>query len=216
MATTFISILASYLIGAVPFGLIVARLYGIKDIRQVGSGNIGATNVYRSAGPGAAAWVFLLDIGKGALPVLVARWLTPGWWPTELFLMAVVLAAVVGHIFPVYLRFRGGKGVNTALGGLLVVMPVEILVCLVVFLIMVALFRYISLGSISAAVCLPAVLLIEKHAMGHAVPDVHLYFGILLGLLVILTHLKNIGRLIAGTENRFHLSPASNKADSHA
>ena len=216
MATTLISILVAYLIGAVPFGLLVARWYGVEDIRKVGSGNTGATNVYRTAGPKAAAWVFLLDIGKGALPVVAARWLAPEWWPQEVFLMAVVMAAVLGHIFPAYLKFKGGKGVNTALGGLLVVMPIQILICLVVFLIMTALFRYISLGSISAAVCLPAVLLIQRFGLNRPVPDVYLYFGIALALLVMLTHLENIGRLITGTENRFHLSSSSGKADSHA
>jgi len=206
--------MAAYLIGAVPFGLLIARLYGIKDIRQVGSGNIGATNVYRTAGPGAAVWVFLLDIGKGVVAVLLARWLAPNWWPQDVFLLSVVMAAVIGHIFPVYLRFRGGKGVNTALGGLIMVMPVEILVCLVMFLIMTALFRYISLGSITAAVSLPAVLLVERFLLKQGVPDVYLVFGIALAILVILAHIKNIGRLLAGTENRFQLSSTSTKADS--
>jgi len=214
MAATLTSIMAAYLIGAVPFGLLIARLYGIKDIRQVGSGNIGATNVYRTAGPGAAVWVFLLDIGKGVVAVLLARWLAPNWWPQDVFLLSVVMAAVIGHIFPVYLRFRGGKGVNTALGGLIMVMPVEILVCLVMFLIMTALFRYISLGSITAAVSLPAVLLVERFLLKQGVPDVYLVFGIALAILVILAHIKNIGRLLAGTENRFQLSSTSTKADS--
>jgi len=215
MATTLTSLLVAYLIGAVPFGLLIARLYGVKDIRQVGSGNTGATNVYRTAGPRAAAWVFLLDIGKGVAAVLIARLFSPDWWPQDVFLMSVVFATVLGHVFPIYLRFKGGKGVNTALGGLLMLMPVEILVCLAVFVIMTFLFRYISLGSISAAVCLPAVLLIERFLMHRQVPDVYLYFSILLSVLVILTHIKNIGRLIAGTENRFHLSTASPKGDSH-
>ncbi len=215
MAATLTSIIVAYLIGAVPFGLLIARLYGVKDIRKVGSGNTGATNVYRIAGPRAAAWVFLLDICKGVVAVLLARLISPTWWPQDVFLLAVVLAAVIGHVFPVYLRFKGGKGVNTAMGGLLVVMTVEILVCVVVFLIMTVLFRYISLGSISAAVTLPTVLLVERFLMHQAVPDVNLYFGIVLALLVILTHFKNIGRLIAGTENRFELSPSTNKADSH-
>jgi len=214
MAATLTSIIAAYLIGAVPFGLLIARLYGIKDIRQVGSGNTGATNVYRTAGPGAAVWVFLLDIGKGVVAVLLARWLAPNWWPQDVFLLSVVMAAVIGHIFPVYLRFRGGKGVNTALGGLIMVMPVEILVCLVMFLIMTALFRYISLGSITAAVSLPAVLLVERFLLKQGVPDVYLVFGIALAILVILAHIKNIGRLLAGTENRFQLSSTSTKADS--
>jgi len=215
MAATLTSILVAYLIGAVPFGLLVARLYGVPDIRKVGSGNTGATNVYRTAGPGAAAWVFLLDIGKGVVAVLIARLLSPHWWPQDVFLLAVVLAAVLGHVFPVYLRFKGGKGVNTALGGLLMVMTVEILICVAAFIIMTALFRYISLGSITAAICLPVVLLLERFAMGRPVPDVYIYFGAVLGVLVILTHIKNIGRLISGTESRFHLSPASSKGESH-
>ncbi|MCP4686344.1 MAG: glycerol-3-phosphate 1-O-acyltransferase PlsY, partial [bacterium] len=201
MAATLILVLVAYLIGAVPFGLLVARFYGVPDIRKVGSGNTGATNVYRTSGPGAAAWVFLLDIGKGVLPVLLARQLSPGWWPQDVFLLAVAMAAVIGHIFPVYLKFRGGKGVNTALGGLLVIMPLEMLGCLVVFAIMTALFRYISLGSISAALCLPATLLGEHYLLDNRqVPEVYLYFGTAVALLVILTHVRNIGRLIAGTE----------------
>ncbi len=208
--------MVAYLIGAVPFGLLIARLYGVKDIRKVGSGNTGATNVYRTAGSRAAVWVFLLDIGKGIVAVLLARQLSPNWWPQDVFLTVVVMAAVVGHIFPVYLRFKGGKGVNTALGGLVMVMPVEILICVAVFLIMTVLFRYISLGSISAAVALPTALLVERYFLNQEVTDVYLVFGIVLALLVILTHIKNIGRLIAGTENRFCFSPTANKADSHA
>jgi glycerol-3-phosphate acyltransferase PlsY len=107
-------ILLAYLLGGIPFGLFIARAYGIKDIRNHGSGNIGATNVLRAAGPKAAIWVYILDIGKGIVAVLIARIVDQAFLPRDTFLVITALAAVFGHVFPVYLAFKGGKGVNTA------------------------------------------------------------------------------------------------------
>ena len=116
MLTALTAILIAYLVGAIPFGLVVARIFGVRDIRQVGSGNIGATNVLRTLGMRAAVWVFLLDIGKGAVPVLLAGSVSQSAIRPDLFLVLVGLAAVLGHVLPVYLGFRGGKGVATAFG----------------------------------------------------------------------------------------------------
>ena len=122
-----IAVLIAYLLGAIPFGMIVARLYGAGDIRTLGSGNIGATNVWRVAGAKAAVWVYLGDIAKGTAAVLVGRYVAQHFQPTMLpidtFLVLCALTAVLGHVFPVYLGFKGGKGVNTALGTMLVLLP---------------------------------------------------------------------------------------------
>ncbi|HVP07382.1 MAG TPA: glycerol-3-phosphate 1-O-acyltransferase PlsY, partial [Candidatus Acidoferrum sp.] len=155
MMATILPIVVAYLLGAIPFGLIIARLYGVHDVRQSGSGNIGATNVWRVAGPRAAAWVYLLDIGKGAAAVAIARFVHQDTIQRDLFLVFCAMAAVLGHVFPVYLRFRGGKGVNTGLGVMLSLLPLETLISVAVFVIIVALSKFISLGSIIAAVCLP-------------------------------------------------------------
>ncbi len=211
----FLIFLAAYLLGAIPFGLIIARLYGVNDIRAVGSGNIGATNVWRIAGPKAAVWVYLLDIGKGVLAVLLARLSTQTILPKDLFLILCALAAILGHIFPVYLGFKGGKGVNTGLGVMLVLLPVETLICLVVFVIVVVVSKYISLGSMVAAVCLPGTVVVEKVLLHRMVDPLYFVLTILGMLIVIYTHRQNIRRLVAGTENRFSLSSKGNRTESH-
>lgn len=198
-------IILAYFLGAVPFGLIVARAFGVDDIRATGSGNIGATNVYRVAGRKAAALVFALDIGKGILPVYLASQIEQTLMPLELFMVACAAAAVLGHIFPVYLRFRGGKGVNTALGSLIILMPREVGVALVVFTLTVVLTRYISLGSLLAALSLVTAVLFEKLVLQMPVSKTYLILSAALAVLIFLTHRKNIGRLLSGSENRFSL-----------
>ncbi len=215
MVMTLALILAAYLVGGIPSGLIIARLAGIEDIRRVGSGNIGATNVCRVAGFRVGVWVYLVDIAKGVLPVLVARLILPIWWPSDIFLMLVALAAIIGHVFPVYLGFRGGKGVNTALGAMVVLMPWAVLICLGVFLVLVGLFRYVSLGSVCAALAFPLTLAVQRYVFEQTVPDVYFYFGILLAVLVLFTHRSNIRRLFAGTESRFSFSSRAGKAGLH-
>lgn len=196
----------AYLLGAIPFGLLVARWFGVSDIRSHGSGNIGATNVWRIAGPRAALWVYALDIGKGVMAVLIARAVSQDWLPRDTFLVLTALAAVIGHVFPVYMRFKGGKGVNTGLGVIATLLPLEALVCFVVFIVVVMLSRYVSLGSIIGSISLASLVGVERQLMGKQIAAIYLYLVVVLALLVISTHWRNIGRILKGTENRFSFS----------
>jgi glycerol-3-phosphate acyltransferase PlsY len=210
-----IVIVAAYLLGAIPFGLIIARLYGVRDIRAVGSGNIGATNVWRIAGPRAAIWVYLLDIGKGVLAVLLARIFSQTLMSRDLFLIVCALAAILGHIFPVYLGFKGGKGVNTGLGVMLMLLPIETVTCFVLFVVVVAISKYISLGSIVAATCLPALVIIEMVVLHRNIDSLYLVLSILIMIIVVYTHRHNIRRILAGTENRFSMSSRGRDGAAH-
>jgi acyl phosphate:glycerol-3-phosphate acyltransferase len=208
-------ILFAYLIGAVPFGLLVARIFGIRDIRALGSGNIGATNVWRIAGPKAAIWVYLLDIGKGVLAVMVARMIPQEIMPRELFLTLCGLAAMLGHVFPIYLGFKGGKGVNTGLGVMISLLPLEAVIALAVFIITVAITRFISLGSILAAVILFLAVFAERFIFHRDISMVYLYLCLATAIIVLLTHRANLRRLANGTENRFSLSSRPKGATPH-
>jgi len=208
-------VVAAYLLGAIPFGLLVARMYGIKDIRAVGSGNIGATNVWRLAGAKAAAWVFLLDIGKGLLAVLLARLVHQSIMNREFLLVISGVAAVLGHVFPVYLGFRGGKGVNTGLGVMLSLLPLETLACVTVFVIVLAVTKFVSVGSIVAAVALAAIVAVERFWLNPMIPIVFVPLTVSLALFIVVTHRQNIKRLAAGTENRFSLKSKQSQAGSH-
>ncbi len=185
-------LLVGYLLGSVPFGLLVARLQGNVDLRRVGSGNIGATNVLRSVGKGAAAVTLLGDIGKGA----VASGLARGFGAPPALLAAVALAAVLGHLFPVFLGFRGGKGVATTLGVVLVAMPAVGGLLFLIWVVVAAIWRYSSLAALVAAAALPlsAWLLDGRPAM--------LFLGATLAALLFWRHRENIGRLLAGTEGK--------------
>ena len=206
MTVSITILLLSYLLGAIPFGLLLARWFGVRDIRTHGSGNIGATNVWRVIGPKAAIWVYILDIGKGALAVLIARSVSQEWLPRDTFLVLAALAAVLGHVFPVYTRFRGGKGVNTGLGVIATLLPLEALICFVIFVIVVALSRYISLGSIVGTISLASIVGVERELLGRQIAVIYFYLVLALAALVIATHWKNIGRIIHGTESRFSFS----------
>ncbi len=190
-----ILIILSYLIGSIPFGIVIAKLFGGADPRSGGSGNIGATNVSRTLGKGAGFVTLLCDAFKGTLPVAYALYLHPE--PSGLVISLTALAAFAGHIFPVYLRFKGGKGVSTALGVMLLISPLSIGLCVVVFIVLVALTRYISLGSICAAVSLPLALKFITRQ------DDFVILGVVVALLIIIKHTGNIKRLASGTENKF-------------
>jgi glycerol-3-phosphate acyltransferase PlsY len=180
----------AYLLGSIPFGVLVARTQGGVDIRRVGSGNIGATNVLRAVGKGAAAFTLLADVGKGALPVALGRWLgvaTP-------VLATIALAAVGGHLFPVFARFRGGKGVATTLGVVLVAMPVVGSLLSLIWLAVATLSRYSSLASLTASAALPILTWVLDGR-----PAMLALSGALL-VLVAFRHRENIARLLAGTE----------------
>ncbi len=204
---TLIVVVLAYLVGAIPFGLIVARVAGIEDIRKTGSGNIGATNVWRAAGFKVAVWVFVLDIGKGVAVILGAKY-TASHFPltvvsSDVFYVICAICCVIGNIFPIYLRFKGGKGVNTALGTMITMLPIQTLISFGVFMVFALVFRYISLGSIMGVLALFAVITIEKFVLHHQIALVYFYLSAALLALILLTHRQNIGRLVAGTENRF-------------
>src|SRR5580698_4402043 len=183
-------IFPGYLFGSVPFGLLLTRLAGLGDIRSIGSGSIGATNVLRTGNKGLAAATLLLDAGKGAFAVGVFRYLGP----PDAALWAG-LGAVVGHLFPVWLGFKGGKGVATGLGVMLVTAwPVAIVGC-VVWLIVAAVFRISSLAGLAAVAVAPvaAVFLAEGRIA---------WLALAIAVLIIARHHENIHRLLAGTEPR--------------
>ena len=194
---------ASYFIGAVPFGYIIARAKGV-DLQKVGSGNIGATNVARALGRKWGLMVFLLDGAKGAGPVLVARFLiAPQIGVSQYLLGALCAAAVVlGHIFPVYLRLRGGKGVATGAGATAALLPLPLLAAAAIWLIALLTSRIVSVASISAAVAFPtAHLLLATNPFSNTMLPATLY-AFLIAALVIIRHKSNIKRLIAGKEPR--------------
>lgn len=182
----------AYLLGSVPFGVLVARMRGGVDLRRVGSGNIGATNVLRAVGKGAAALTLLGDIGKGALAVGVGRWF--GVSPTVLALTA--LAAVVGHLLPVFAGFRGGKGVATTLGVVLATMPAVGGLLLLIWLAVAAIWRYSSLAALAASAALPVL----AWRLDGRPPMVALSVTLL--LIVLVRHRENIVRLWQGTEGK--------------
>ncbi|MGG7644828.1 glycerol-3-phosphate 1-O-acyltransferase PlsY [Rhodovulum sp. YNF3179] len=180
----------AYLLGSVPFGVVIARLFGLGDLRKIGSGNIGATNVLRTGNKPAAALTLLLDAGKGAIAVLVARALIG-----DDAAQVAGFAAFLGHIFPVYLGFRGGKGVATFLGTLLALhFPAGLASC-ATWLVVAGLFRISSLSALAAAALAPVWLALLSR------PDA-VAFGVALAALVFLRHHENIRRLLKGAEPR--------------
>ena len=200
MTMWMLMLAVAYLLGSIPFGYLLVRFFRKEDIRAVGSGNIGATNVVRSGAKGLGVLTLLLDLAKGLVAVSIARHLAPGTpgYPSQLAVMAAVMA-VVGHVFPVWLGFRGGKGVATALGVFLGLAWPIALALVGVFLVLVLISRIVSLASILAAALLPvfAMLLLPDRS------PVFLAGVIFVALLVIVKHHANIQRLMAGTENRF-------------
>jgi glycerol-3-phosphate acyltransferase PlsY len=190
---------AAYLLGSIPFGLWLGQLFGAADIRKSGSGNIGATNVARVAGPAAGIFTLLLDGGKGAIAVYLAARLTT---ENATWMMVAGLCVLLGHCFPVWLRFHGGKGVATAAGVFLVLCPWAAVAALIVFILVVAYWRFVSLGSISAAAVMP-LLVYFFWAPGHAPPYVITFGSLAAVLLVVYKHDQNIQRLVQGDEPRF-------------
>lgn len=179
----------AFLLGSIPFGWLLAKARGV-DLRTVGSGNIGATNVARSVGRREGALTLACDVGKGLLPVLAARWadLTPGWVAT------VCLAGLLGHIYSPWLRFRGGKGVATAAGAFLAAAPLAAALSAAAFLVIFKLSGRVSAGSVTGAALLPLFLWL----LGYA-PQMTAVGGIA-ALLILLRHKENLQRLRTGTE----------------
>lgn len=194
-------ILAGYLLGSIPFGYLLVRISSGGDIRAMGSGNIGATNVARTSGWSVGVATLLLDAAKGFFAVWLAGHYSGG---NVRLMMFAGLAAILGHVFPVWLGFAGGKGVATALGVFLAVCWTAAAAAVALFLIVVMFWRYVSLASVSAAATLP-VLFYLLYAPGHAPPNAVSASTLLAAVIVIIKHRGNIERLLAGTEPRFEM-----------
>jgi glycerol-3-phosphate acyltransferase PlsY len=192
-----LSIPTAYLLGSIPFGYLLVKIFRKQDIRATGSGNIGATNVARSGAKGLGIATLLLDVGKGYVAVRIAHQLLPN---SPELAMAAAIAAVIGHVFPVWLGFRGGKGVATALGVFLALSPVLTLGLVAVFAAIFALTRYVSLASIAACASVP---LFELPFLLHMRPGIYMTGLFFVPGLIIVKHHANIRRLLSGTESRF-------------
>jgi len=193
IAPPAVLVLLAYLLGSISFAVLLVRATTGRDIRAEGSGNAGATNVLRSHGKKLALLVALLDVAKGVVAVLLVRLVTadPRW------AAAAGFAAILGHVFPIFYGFRGGKGVATAIGAFLALTPVALLVCLAVFLAIVAATRYVSLGSVVALALLPPIAGLFFHA-----PRAVVTAAGLTALLILLKHLPNLKRLARGEEGK--------------
>ena len=194
---------AAYLLGSIPVGYLLVRIFRHQDIRSVGSGNIGATNVLRSGGKGLGASTFLLDMLKGCAAVWLGGFLGALLLPATPLRSAQALAAlfaVLGHMFPVWLRFKGGKGVATGFGVFLVAAPWAALAAISVFFAVVFLSRYVSLASILGAACFPVF---AWFLVAGSRPAFFIAVQCAVALLIIVKHHQNIRRLLAGTESRF-------------
>jgi glycerol-3-phosphate acyltransferase PlsY len=197
----FLLIVLAYLIGSIPTAIWVSRKFFSIDIRDYGSGNAGATNTFRVLGPKWGSFVMMVDVLKGvvatSLYILLPYYLTDEWDRTN-FMIGLGLASVLGHIFPIWANFKGGKGVATLLGMAVAIQPVVAVCCVGVFLIVLYLTRFVSLSSILAGVSFMVFILFifnERETL-------YRVFAVLVALMVVLTHQKNIGRILKGTESK--------------
>jgi acyl phosphate:glycerol-3-phosphate acyltransferase len=202
LATVFV---ASYSLGSIPFGYLAGQIAGV-DIRKAGSSNIGATNVLRVLGKPYGYAVFALDFLKGLgavkISVLIATRVRPEWGSPEIFGIVGAVSAVIGHCFPVWLKFRGGKGVATSAGALFGLMPLAMLIGVAIWILVFCLTRYVSLASVAAAVALPLVIAImtpPNQSYGKAL----FYSSLCIAAVVIWRHRSNLSRLMRGREQRF-------------
>lgn len=212
MIFVLLILLVSYLLGSIPTSILAARLLRGIDIRQHGSGNAGATNVFRVLGPGPGVVVMLIDMLKGVIAVALMAFVVRslgveapaflGSWGEAWLLVAAGAAAVIGHIYTIYAGFKGGKGVATGAGVVVALAPVPVLVGTVLFFLIVALTRYVSLGSILAAISLPLTQIVRHLAFGIDIPVPIMWFCALIPLLILYTHRANLVRLLRGTESR--------------
>ena len=199
----------AYLLGSVPFGLLVGGVLGGRDVRKAGSGNIGATNVSRVAGPFAGILTLLLDAAKGSVAVLAAARLTED---SAVWIIVAGICALLGHCYPLWLHFKGGKGVATAAGVFLVLCPLALLSALAVFILVVAFWRFVSLGSLAAAAAIP-LLMYFLWAPHHAPPLVVTFGSLGISALVIYKHDANMQRLVEGTEAKFSFRKTASEAE---
>jgi glycerol-3-phosphate acyltransferase PlsY len=204
MLNILLTLFIAYLIGSLPTALIAGKLLKKIDIREHGSGNAGATNVFRVLGWKAGLVVLLIDMFKG----LASVWWIPGLAVVnpESFIYIQIfagVAAIAGHIWTIFAKFRGGKGVGTAAGVFIGLQPGPVMICLIIFIGVVYKTRYVSLGSMIAAFLLPIILLVQKFFLLVEIPIPMIVLSILLAVLIIVTHRSNINRLIQGTESEF-------------
>jgi acyl phosphate:glycerol-3-phosphate acyltransferase len=208
MTSYVLTATVSYLLGSIPFGYLLVRIFTGDDVRASGSGNIGATNVARKS-PVLGLATLVLDAAKGLAAVLLAERMAG---PDRHHLMAVAaMFAVVGHLFPIWLKFRGGKGVATSLGAFILLTPKSIACMLLLFLILAIAFRYVSLGSVAAAAAFPFL----AWATGEYQSKRELLIVAIVSVLVIWKHRRNIGRLIAGAEPRLGEKLGANSGTEH-
>jgi len=205
MLTFAVVVIGSYLLGSIPFGYLAGRLAGI-DIRNCGSGNVGATNVIRTLGKSYGYPVFALDLLKGfgavKMSILIATRVQSEWNSPEMFGIVAAISSVLGHSFPVWLRFKGGKGVATSAGALLALAPVAALIGVAIWILTFWLTRYVSVASIAAAAALPLIILITSWLSEHSGKSLF-YSSVCLAAVVIWRHRSNLSRLMRGTEPRF-------------
>jgi glycerol-3-phosphate acyltransferase PlsY len=205
MVTSALLLFGSYLLGSIPFGYLAGRLAG-TDIRQAGSGNIGATNVVRLLGKRYGYPVFALDVLKGFGAVKISMLAAPGrppdWNSPEILGILAAISSVLGHLYPPWLKFKGGKGVATSAGALLALTPVATLIGVAIWMIVFWLTRYVSLASVTAAVVLPVfILVLNWHDQNKVKPLV--YSSACVAVAVVWRHRSNLSRLMRGTEPRF-------------
>ncbi len=204
MLTLLAIIITSYLIGSIPTSIIVSKVFFGYDIRDYGSGNAGGTNAFRVMGWKAGIFVMAVDVAKGAIATYFFSQIRidPISLPSVYLQMIAGVSAVFGHIWTVFAGFRGGKGVGTAAGMLIVLYPVAFLVCFVVFLVVLVTTRYVSLSSMSAAVMLPISLILISEFTDRPLSTPLLVLAIAMAVLIVFTHRSNIKRLLQGNENR--------------
>jgi len=214
-------IILSYLVGSIPTSILIGRWVKGIDIRNYGSGNAGGTNVFRVIGKRYGILTIILDAFKGAIAVIFIARLHYGNMPFEnitpfddftLVQIIAGISAVVGHIWTVFAGFRGGKGIATALGFMLTLCTIDMLIALVVFMIVVLITKYISLGSILSAISVPLILIIRENVFGVEIQGYNLILPFTIGVvgLLLFTHRKNVVRLVKGTENKIHFSKKKN------
>ena len=204
MVHFLIMIVLSYLLGSFPTAIVTGKILKGIDIRQHGSGNAGATNVFRVLGWKAGLFVLLVDMAKGFIATVLIYQIAIGAFSIDAVILQIVagLAATMGHIWTIFAGFKGGKGVGTGAGMIVALVPGAVLAGLIIFIITVSLTRYVSLGSILASLTIP-VHLFGKHFLFHRpVPVALLVLGVLVPVLIILTHRSNISRLLKGKENK--------------
>lgn len=199
-------LLTSYLLGSIPFSIIISRLFKKVDIREYGSKNPGATNVFRVVGPVAGSIVLILDIAKGFFAVyFLTKLLGAGTVMAPIYLQLLTgVAVILGHIFSIFAKFKGGKGIAVGAGVLIVLIPLELILAVMVFALVVGITKYVSLGSLSAALFISLSLIVEKYFLKQNLPFILILTCFILTLLVFYTHKGNIKRLLNGTEPRIN------------